>query len=148
VSGFHRAHLFDDRCVCLLRAYHPVIRRRLTRKAYLAASHIVVEPPGRGPGLVETALPQHLKRQVSVRLPHFIAVPMILRRTDHVTTAPSYVTRAFGDLENIRSLPSPFDVPPLHVAQYWHERFHRDPGHRWLRDVIRMLFAAPGTRRG
>ena len=49
VSGFHRSPLFDDRYVCLLRADHPTIRSRLTRKAYLAATHVVVEPPGAGP---------------------------------------------------------------------------------------------------
>ena len=140
-SGFHRAPLFDDRYVCLLRADHPTIRRRLTLKQYLSASHIVVEPPGRGPGLVETALPHHRQRHISVRLPHFIAVPMVLRHTDYLTTAPSYVTRTVGDVENIRSLALPFDVPSLHVAQYWHERYHRDPGHRWLRGEITKLFA-------
>jgi DNA-binding transcriptional LysR family regulator len=145
VSGFHRSPLFDDRYVCLLRADHPTIRGRLTRKAYLAATHVVVEPPGRGPGLVDAAL-QHLQRRIAVRLPHFIAVPAVLRRGNHVTTAPSYVTRAFGDLENIRWLPLPFDVPPLHVAQYWHERVHRDPGHRWLRGVITAMFAQRGGR--
>ena len=140
VSGFHRSPLFNDRYVCLVRADHPKIRRRLTRAAYLEATHVVVDPPGRGPGLVEAAL-EHLHRRVAVRLPHFIAVPAVLRLGDHVTTAPSYVTRAFGDLENIRSMPLPFDVPPLHVAQYWHERVHRDPGHRWLRGVITAMFA-------
>jgi DNA-binding transcriptional LysR family regulator len=49
-------------------------------------------------------------------------------------------------LENIRWLPLPFDVPPLHVAQYWHERVHRDPGHRWLRGVITAMFAQRGGR--
>src|SRR5262249_45699577 len=23
-------------------------------------------------------------------------------------------------------------APPLEIAQYWHERYHRDPGHRWF----------------
>jgi DNA-binding transcriptional LysR family regulator len=68
------------------------------------------------------------------------------RLGDHVTTAPSYVTRAFGDLENIRSLPLPFDVPLLHVAQYWHERMHGDPGHRWRRGVIAGMFARRAVR--
>jgi DNA-binding transcriptional LysR family regulator len=71
-------------------------------------------------------------------------VPGVLRRTDHLTTAPGYVTRALGDLEGIRTLPLPFEVPPLSIAQYWHERFHRDAGHRWLRGVILRLF---GPRR-
>jgi DNA-binding transcriptional LysR family regulator len=146
VSGFHRAHLFDDRFVCLLRADHPTIRNRLSLPAYLAASHVVIEPPGRRPGLVETAFPEHVKRRVALRLPHFFAVPMVLRRTDFLATAPSYVTRIFSDFENIKSLALPFDVPPMHVAQYWHARFHRDSGHRWLRGVITKLFAQRSPR--
>ena len=81
---------------------------------------------------MEGALPASPKRHIVIRLPHFIAVPTLLRCTDYVTTAPSYVMRALDDVENIRALPLPFSVPSLSIALYWHERFHRDAGHRWL----------------
>jgi hypothetical protein len=27
------------------------------------------------------------------------------------------------------------------VKQYWHDRYHHDPGHRWLRGLCFELFA-------
>ena len=33
----------------------------------------------------------------------------------------------------------PVAFPPLEIAQYWHERFHREPGNVWLRGVYMSL---------
>ncbi len=38
----------------------------------------------------------------------------------------------------------PLEVPPFEVNLFWHERVHRDPGHRWLRERWARLFGAPG----
>jgi len=35
----------------------------------------------------------------------------------------------------------PIPLPPIEIAQYWHERYHRDPGHRWFRSLCFSLFA-------
>ena len=39
--------------------------------------------------------------------------------------------------------------PGYSVKQFWHERFHHDPGNRWLRSLIRELLgeAAANARR-
>jgi len=39
---------------------------------------------------------------------------------------------------------TPLQLPRIEIAQYWHERFHRDAAHRWLRAVTFELF---GERR-
>jgi hypothetical protein len=31
-------------------------------------------------------------------------------------------------------------LPGFEVKQYWHERFHNDPGNQWLRHTIASLF--------
>ena len=36
---------------------------------------------------------------------------------------------------------TPVTLPRIEIAQYWHERYHRDPAHRWLRSVTLALFA-------
>jgi len=35
---------------------------------------------------------------------------------------------------------TPVALPRIEIAQYWHERYHRDPAHRWLRSVTHALF--------
>lgn len=141
-SGFHQAHLFDDPYVCMLRADHPQIKNTLSMKQYLDASHIVVEPPGRGPGLVEQALSRaKKKRRIVMRLPHFFAGPLILQRTDHLMTVPLRAQVMLQELSNVRFLPLPFEVELMHVKLLWHERMHHDAGHKWLRHVIAKLFS-------
>lgn len=137
MGGFRQVSLFQDPYVCMLRADHPTIRDKISLAQYLEASHIVVEPPGRGPGLVETALSRvRSKRKVALVLPHFFAGPLILRNSDYLMTAPNFARLALRDLQNIRTVPLPFRVKKLSVKLLWHERMHRDPGHQWMRSVI------------
>jgi hypothetical protein len=35
-------------------------------------------------------------------------------------------------------------LPRIEVSQYWHERFHREPGNQWIRGVFAELFASVG----
>src|SRR3546814_18164644 len=39
----------------------------------------------------------------------------------------------------VRILKPPITLPGLAVKQYWHERFHEDPGNRWLRGVLSRM---------
>jgi hypothetical protein len=34
----------------------------------------------------------------------------------------------------------PVAFPPIEITQYWHERFHLDAGHKWLRALSFDLF--------
>lgn len=139
-GGFRQISLFQDPYVCMLRADHPDIGGAITLAQYLAASHIVVEPPGRGQGPVEQALARVRKhRKVALRLPHFFAGPLILRSTDYLMSAPGFARFALRDLHNIRTLPLPFRIKKLHIKLLWHERMHRDAGHQWMRAVIADL---------
>ena len=37
---------------------------------------------------------------------------------------------------------TPLQLPRIDIAQYWHERYHRDPAHQWIRSVIFETFGA------
>ena len=140
LGGFRQISLFQDPYVCMLRADHPHIQEKITMAQYLDASHIVVEPPGRGPGLVEQALARvRSKRKVALTVPHFFAGPLILRSTNYLMSAPNFARFALRDLQNIRTIPLPFRIKKLSVKLLWHERMHRDPGHQWMRSVIADL---------
>jgi hypothetical protein len=41
------------------------------------------------------------------------------------------------DLQVIRP---PIRLPKIDIFQYWHDRFHRDPGNQWTRTVFKDLF--------
>ena len=46
-------------------------------------------------------------------------------------------------LEPIQVLDPPVPLPVYSVKQHWHERFHADAGHAWLRKTFAELFARP-----
>lgn len=137
-----RRRLFRDPYVCLMRSDHPRIGARLTRKLFLEASHALVSSPGSGHHVIEEALQRHgVTRRIALRVPHFTVVPMVLARTDLLLTLPSQVARAYEADGRFKSLPVPLPIPPAEVAVHWHERFERDAGNRWLRELMIALFA-------
>jgi DNA-binding transcriptional LysR family regulator len=141
-GAVRRRRLFRDRYVCLMRADHPRIGSRLTRKLFLEASHALVSSTGSGHRVVEEALERNgLTRRIALRVPHFTVVPMVLERTDLLLTLPARVARVYEAGGRFKSLPPPVPIPPADVGVHWHERFERDPGGRWLREQLVALFA-------
>ena len=135
-----RQPLFRDPYVCLMRAGHPAARARLTKKAFLEASHALVSYKG-GHRVIEEALERAgLARKIALRVPHFTVVPMVLERTDLILTLPLRIARVYERRGGFRFLPPPVAIPPADVGAHWHERFERDPGNRWLREMITELF--------
>jgi len=135
-----RQPLFRDPYVCLMRADHPGVDRKLTRGKFLAASHALVSYKG-GHRVIEEALERAgLARRITLRVPHFTVVPMVLERSDLILTLPSRVARVYQRRGKFKSLPPPVPIPPADVASHWHERFERDPGSRWLREMVMELF--------
>lgn len=135
-----RQPLFRDPYVCLMRADHPAIGKALTRKQFQAASHALVSYKG-GHRVIEEALERAgLARRIALRVPHFTVVPMVLERSDLILTLPSKVARVYQRRGNFKALPPPVAIQPADVAAHWHERFERDPGNRWLREMVMELF--------
>src|SRR2546425_137827 len=136
-----RRHLFRDPYVCLMRADHPGIEKKLTRKKFLEASHALVTYRG-GHRVIEEALERAgLARRIALRVPHFTVVPMVLERTDLILTLPARVARVFERRGNFKSLPPPVPIPLADVGVHWHERFESDAGNRWLREGLVELFS-------
>ena len=133
-----RRALFRDPYMCLMRADHPI--KTLTKRKFLDASHALVTYRG-GHRVVEEALERAgLARRISLRLPHFTVVPMVLERTDLICTLPARVARVFEQRGRLKSLPPPVPIPVADVAVHWHERFDADQGNRWLREQLIELF--------
>lgn len=137
-----RHALFRDPYVCLVRAGHPALATKFTRKKFLEASHVLVTYRGGGHRVIEEALERAgVARRIALRVPHFTVVPMVLARTDLILTLPARVAAVYVRQGGFRSLPPPVPMPPAQVAVHWHERFSADPGNRWLRDQIVELFS-------
>ncbi|HKQ78537.1 MAG TPA: LysR family transcriptional regulator [Blastocatellia bacterium] len=129
--------LWEDRNICIARAKHPKIRGRISLRQYAEAEHVAVFYKKQGLGVIDTLLAQKgLARRTAVVVPHFASVPFIVSTSDFIATAPDRLAQKFIRQLRLQSLSAPIDIPPLRLTLLWHERFHADPAHRWMRELI------------
>ncbi len=132
--------LFDEEYVCIVRRAHPRVGKRLTLERYLELEHVLVSQRSDSPGSVDRALGRlGKKRQVAVRVSHFMLVPSLVARTDLVAAISRRVAEAFARPLELRVLPPPLDLPKAHVSAVWHEQLQNDPAHRWLRSTVQSV---------
>jgi DNA-binding transcriptional LysR family regulator len=144
--------LCRERQVCMVRAGHPLAKRRLTFRAYCKAKHAALTPM-LGRQRISALVQDALKRigqttddlETSIRTPYFAPLGPIVERTDMVATLPLQVARRM-QTSRIRILPAP--SPPFHDYTYnhfWHSRNDADPVHKWLRETLRSVGASVST---
>lgn len=142
-NGVYQQQLFTTTYVCIVREDHPLIRGRMTRVQFLAATHAVAEAVGTGHYVIERQLEQLGEaRRIGLRVPNFLALPSIIASTDMIATVPEPLAAAFQSIA-IRIIRHPIPFPPLPIKQFWHERYHDDPANRWLRQTCTSLFQTP-----
>lgn len=140
-AGFYQQKLFAQRLVCICRKDHPRIRGKLDRRQFAAEAHVAVAASGTGHWTVEKALQdRRIERRVALRLPNFLGLGRIVARTDLVATVPSLLAETLATQDPIQVLALPVEMPAYAVKQHWHERYHHDPGHAWLRREVATLF--------
>ncbi|ESH95045.1 LysR family transcriptional regulator [Cupriavidus sp. HPC(L)] len=134
-QGLHRRPLFTERYVLAGRAGHPGLKRKPTLAQFCRLEHVIVSPDGGGfYGPTDEALAARgLSRRVALSVPHFLFVLSVLGSTDLVAMLPSRLVR---DAAGIKVVETPIEIPGYEMSMLWHERVHRDPAHRWLRDTI------------
>lgn len=143
--GLRRQHLFYDRYVSVARKDHPALRSLGKRSGFRTARHIVVVASDTGHAaqrLVQQALEAEIAAEnITLRAPSFVIATLVASRTDCVATIPANLANALAGQMGLVPIPPPFPLPQFEIAQYWHERYQRDPGHRWLRSTSHDLFA-------
>jgi DNA-binding transcriptional LysR family regulator len=141
-SGFFQRRLFRQRYVCLLRQEHPLAHGQLTLKAFLAAEHVAIAAAGTGHSTVDTAIQRlGVRRNVHLRVPHFVAVGYILQTTDLIAVVPQAYARQTLTPFKLTSMPCPVKIPDVAINMLWHARNHRAPDNQWLRQLIFNAFA-------
>jgi DNA-binding transcriptional LysR family regulator len=130
-------HLMDEGLSCIVRADHPQVGRKITRKQYEQLKHVNMLPPGRlRAGLFQVLERQGLKREVAVSVTHFLAIPEVVAVTDYCATLPNQICRRLAHDRRLKILPTPTDLGTFPVEMAWHVRYRHDPAHTWLRSLI------------
>ena len=76
-------------------------------------------------------------------MPIFLAASIVAKHTwTQVATLPLSIATVLADDLDLAIIAPPIKLPKIEIFQYWHERFHREPGNRWIRAVFSRLFRA------
>jgi DNA-binding transcriptional LysR family regulator len=147
--GLRRQSLYIDKYVCIARQDHPELRRLRTAAGFRRARHILVAASDTGHGAHEAAQ-RAIEAAVApdqrwLRLPSFVAAAVVASRSNGVALVPANLAHALTGLQ-LTAFRPPIAIPPIEVAQYWHERYQRDLGHRWLRATCFALFGRARSR--
>lgn len=140
--------LFSDGHASVVRRGHPRAAEARQRKGFLAERHILITAS-------ETGHAAHLEAQrvltraiapsnILLQVPSFIAAAVVAAQTDGVATLPANLAEIVAAPLGMNVFKTPIALPRIEIAQYWHERYHRDPAHRWLRSVTLALFGDRG----
>ena len=137
--------LFVDEHVCVVRAGHPLQTPAPTKEDLAGLRYVYASTNATGHRMVEQWLEDlNLKRDVVLRLPHFVVAPEIVRHTDLAVIFPRSIAQRFNQNGAFRILPLPFALPPIEIQVHSPAQFSADPGIAWLREAIYGMFHQAG----
>jgi len=148
-QSFHQVHLWDDSFSCVMSASNPVIKN-WNLDSYLSHKHVWVSKTGMGVGVgmssddvqrlgwVDEALGKlDAKREITVFTRHYQAALLLGEQEDLIVTIPTIAARTMSNNPKVVILDPPFDIPRMRLKMVWSPLLQRDPGHKWLRQMIK-----------
>ena len=142
-TGIHRRLLFKQHYVCVMRKTHPLAGKKLTPARFSGSDHLLVEYSGSGHILLERALVEAgARNRIRVRLPQYLSAPHFVIGSDLLWSVPAILAETLASHYDLAISQHPLDLPEFEVFLYWHDRYHRDPANKWLRDLVVQQFAA------
>ena len=140
-AGFHEQPLYTQDFICLVNAGHPRVGAVFTARAFKEEGHIGI--------LVVDQLPDAARRaqEAGHRTPRATRIARIPGTGRHRFVHGSGRDRSAHHRRGARAdgadpdISRPVKIPTFTVNQYWHARYHHDPGVRWLRSVCAQLLA-------
>lgn len=136
-AGLVVAPQIRQRFVCVVRRDHPEIRGSLSLDQYERWPHALIGAGRDDSAVVDAALHKLGRtRTVALRSPYFLAVPVMVAASDLILTCAHLVAEHFARMYPLQVLEPPLELASFGVDAAWHERYERDPGHRWLREQV------------
>lgn len=146
--GMHRRSAArEERVVGLVRKGHPATRGKLTAAALRALPRMAATlSGGRVASPIESMPMARSTGRAQVSTPHFAAAAEALRHTDLVFVIGELAGETLAQRFGLAVLELPLRLPAVESSLVWHERTHRDPAQKWLRDTISRALAPVAAR--
>lgn len=140
-SAFVHRRIALHSFACIASANHPDLGERMTQDQFSRLPHVVVEAPGRSQEVFDRFLQKRqLQRNVALRTPHFMSVPVIVAESNSVAVVPQALADFIISHPLVRQVQLPFRPPTFQANLYWHRSVHSDPANQWLRQALIRKF--------
>ena len=137
------ALVYREKFVCVMRADHPILTTSFTLNDYLAYPHSAVRTSGNAVSLVDMALAElGFERRVAVGISHVLLTNLLLPGSNLIASLPQRNAAFFASERGLAVRDLPFEVPEFETHMAWHRRYEDDPGHLWMRNLIKQVAAA------
>jgi DNA-binding transcriptional LysR family regulator len=131
--------LFNEPLVCIARRGHPQIDGEITLDQFCTLPQVQIQPGGepRYSLILRKALSQHGRDiQPGVSVYDFLPAPEIVAHSDMIAVVPERMARYAAERGPIQVLRLPIEALQVPISMMWHERTHREPVYRALRDLV------------
>lgn len=149
IGDFHKApntlkttSLFRDRGIIVACKKHPAMQSNvLTLKSFLKYPQVFVALEGQPEENFIVKMLEKMGHQIKVRLitPHTLIPLQTLPNTLLMTNTVERLAAPFAKSLGLEIRPTPYKLPDYHAKMYWHHRDHNEPGHSWLRELIKKI---------
>lgn len=130
--------LFEEDYVCVTRRRRGARRGdELTLAEFADASHVQIRSIEHSHLALDDALrTKGVARNISLEVPHFVALPGVLAVTDLIATLPRRLAQIFVREGRLQLYELPVAIPSAAVTMHWHDHFHKDEGIGWMRELL------------
>jgi LysR family nod box-dependent transcriptional activator len=131
--------LYTEDFVCVVWRDGPLARGELTFERYLAAGHVLMQPPGGVGDSFEAWFVKRygVTRRVAVTSYGFSALAAMVVGTDLIATVHARLARALQPAWPIELRTPPLPITAMEQGLQWHKYRTQDPGLVWLRGLLR-----------
>ncbi len=131
--------LFEDTHTCVIWRRNSLIGKTLSRKRFLEMGQIAVHF-GHAPAIFEDWFAANYgeTRKIEVVTQDFEVACRLVVGTNRLATVMSRMARMSEEHLPLRLIRPPFAVPKVVHCMQWHRHQDRDPGHIWLRGILKQ----------
>ncbi|HXC38636.1 MAG TPA: LysR family transcriptional regulator [Burkholderiales bacterium] len=137
-AGIHSRSLAPLRMVAVVREGHPLAGRRLTAAEFSSVPRLAIASGGDAAStLYERQLAKAgLGGEVVYVTQNFLSVPQVLASTDLALITSERVAQTLCAHKPLVVMSPPAELPPAQMRLIWHDRAHRSPAQKWMRDKL------------
>lgn len=134
----YRQKLFSERNVCMVNSLFQQNTESLSLDEFSDLEHVWVYLKSQDPGKIDKTLTEiGLNRNIVNTAPtFFLSAFTVASSTKLITVLPSRVEKRLKRSMPITTIDTPINFEEFKVYQIWHERYHSDELHKFMRKLI------------